>query len=257
MINKYIKNNKIQTIGFVNLCRKTIILFIAKIYNCFLGFLPESQKIYSSHPIVQEIERRAYVATDISAHLATLFTESLESKAKLIVELGTRGGESTFVLEKVADMIGAKLVCVDLNDSSKACSPKTNFVQSDDISFGKRFKEWCSEKNLPTVIDLLFIDTSHEYVHTKSEIDTYFPLLSDTATVVFHDTNMRYIYKKSDGSLDYGYCENIKGDVMRAIEEHLGKSYDSSHDFVDYFDGWLIKHRSISNGFTVMKKIKI
>ncbi len=46
-----------------------------------------------------DIQNRAMVRkTDISDHLAMLFTESLNIESKLIVELGVGDGESTFVL---------------------------------------------------------------------------------------------------------------------------------------------------------------
>ncbi len=83
-----------------------------------------------------DIQERARVRkTDISDHLAMLFTESLNIESKLIVELGVGDGESTFVLERVANLWGAKLVSVDIDDRAEVSSFKDRiFVQSDDIS---------------------------------------------------------------------------------------------------------------------------
>ena len=68
--------------------------------------------------------------TDISDHLAMLFTESLNIESKLIVELGVGDGESTFVLERVANLWSAKLVSVDIDDRAEVSSFKDRiFVQ--------------------------------------------------------------------------------------------------------------------------------
>src|SRR4051794_24576059 len=52
--------------------------------------------------LFDEISQRSAIRTDISDHLQMLFFESLPLRPSLIVELGVRGGESTFVLERVA-----------------------------------------------------------------------------------------------------------------------------------------------------------
>jgi predicted O-methyltransferase YrrM len=46
--------------------------------------------------------------TDISDHLNVIFSIAMSKKPKTILELGTRGGESTKVLTLVANLIGAK-----------------------------------------------------------------------------------------------------------------------------------------------------
>ena len=40
--------------------------------------------------------------SDISDHLATIFSEAVAAKPRLIVELGVRGGESRYALERAA-----------------------------------------------------------------------------------------------------------------------------------------------------------
>jgi cephalosporin hydroxylase len=255
MSNKSEEHNKKKITSSVNLCRKIVLLVFTKIYNSFFFFCPQKKQVFSPVDFIREIEERSLVRTDINSHLLTILAESLETKPRTIVELGTRGGESTFVLERVAKLFDSKMLCVDLNDCRDVCSPGTLFVQGDDIEFAKKFGEWSMKNNFPPQIDLLFIDTSHEYHHTKAEINAYFPLLSEHATVIFHDTNLHPLYKRADGTLGYGYCENIERDVTRAIEEYMDMSFDEQRDFVEYKNNWVIKHRAISNGLTVMKKI--
>lgn len=244
-----------QLLKFVALCKKAILLAYIKTYNFFIRLAPKRKKVFSLNPLAREIEQHSVVPTDISAHLMTIFAAGVEAQPRMIVELGTRGGESTFVLKKIAKHFDSKMLCVDLDDCADACAPEALFFQGDDIEFAKKFTKWCAEKNIPSQIDLLFIDTSHEFYHTQAEINSYFPFLSDNATVIFHDTNMKDVYVRHDGSLGYGYCENIKRGVIHAIEEYLGVSFYEKKDFIDYVNGWIIKHRAISSGLIVMKKI--
>jgi len=107
-------------------------------------------------------------------------------RPRLIVELGVRKGQSTFVFERVARLFDAALVSVDIEDCMQASSyPHWHFVQSDDVAFARRFPAWCAEHDLPAQIDVLFIDTSHVYEHTVQEIDAWFPLLAKHALVFF------------------------------------------------------------------------
>jgi len=68
-----------------------------------------------------EIVERSGPRTDISDHLPLLFVEAMDVHPDLIVELGVRTGESTFVFERVAALHDATLVSADINDCSRAC----------------------------------------------------------------------------------------------------------------------------------------
>ncbi len=201
-----------------------------------------------------EVLNRSRIRTDISDHLPTLFVEALEVKPRLIVELGVRSGESTYVLERVAEHFGSKLISVDIEDCSKVSAYKNwFFVKSDDVLFANRFQEWCGEHGIDSAIDVLFIDTSHELDHTRGEITSWFPLLSDRAKVFFHDTNMSEVYTRRDGSAEFGW-DNQRG-VVAAIEEHIGRKIDESRDFLDSARCWIIKHHASCNGFTILERI--
>jgi cephalosporin hydroxylase len=201
-----------------------------------------------------DIRNRAMVRkTDISDHLAMLFTESLNIESKLIVELGVGDGESTFVLERVANLWGAKLVSVDIDDRAEVSSFKDRiFVQSDDISFAAEFPDWCSRRGFEPVIDILFVDTSHLYDHTVAEIRAWFPYLASRCKVFFHDTNMSEVFVRKDGSTGKGW-DNQRG-VIRAIEEHLDINFNEKMDFALEHRGWFIRHYTICNGFMIMER---
>jgi len=202
---------------------------------------------------LDEIKRKALVRTDVNDHLVTLFAESVSMAPRTIVELGVRDGESTFVMERVAGLFGSKLVSVDVEDCISSCSyEKWYFVRSDDVEFADRFEAWCTESGVDSKIDVLMVDTSHLYDHTVREIECWFPFLADRAKVFFHDTNLREVYKRRDGSI--GTAWNNERGVIRALEDYFSTTFDENEDFVDYRDGWLIKHHAVCNGLTVLEK---
>jgi cephalosporin hydroxylase len=204
--------------------------------------------------LIREIKKRSQTKkTDISDHLETLLLESLNIESKLIVELGAGDGESTFVLERVANLWGAKLVSVDIEDRREVSGFKDRiFVHLDDISFAAEFPDWCRKRGLEPIIDILFIDTSHLYDHTAAEIRAWFPYLAQRCKVFFHDTNMGEVFVRKDGSTGKGW-NNQRG-VIQAIEEYLGAAFDEKTDFALEHRGWVIRHFTICNGFMVMER---
>jgi predicted O-methyltransferase YrrM len=197
------------------------------------------------------------IRTDISDHLGTIFYTAVDSNPKLIVELGTRGGESTRALLAAASITNSTVLSIDIDDCSKTGMPLSeywHFIQADDVEFAKTgFKDWCSLSLVSPVIDFLFIDTSHEYEHTKQEIREWSGFLSKNGTMMFHDTNMgNGVYARHDGSIGTGW-DNNRG-VMRAIEEFTGNSYDENTYFCDITDGYSLMHFPNCNGLTIIKK---
>jgi len=186
--------------------------------------------------------QQASVPTDISEHLLTIYSEAVECRPKLIVELGVRGGESTRALLLAAKRYGARLISVDIEDCAKANSSICwTFVQSDDIDFGNKFSEWNQAKGLDSAIDVLLIDTSHTYEHTLSEIHTWFPYLAPGAKVLFHDTS-------NSALCGFG--------VTRAIQDHLQIQFDESKYLPAlYIEGWLVRHNPACNGLTILRKL--
>lgn len=202
---------------------------------------------------VREILTRAENRTDITDHFTSLFAEALASRPRFIVELGVRTGESTFVLERVADHYSIPFLSLDIDDCSGVCKYKRwHFVQADDIEFSKRFPQWCKEKEVGPEIDFLFIDTSHLFEHTVQEIGHWFPYLSAQATVCFHDTNQQRFYFRRDGTAGLGWKNR---GVIAAIEKYLGTTFDETRDFVDLVNGWVVKHQFICNGFTTLIRV--
>jgi cephalosporin hydroxylase len=240
--------------GVKNPVKNRIINTLIKTNN----ILADLKKNPSSQPSglheLDEIKWKASSPTVINDHLSTLFAESLSTRPRLIVELGVERGFSTFVFERVARLCGARLVSVDVNDCSGVCDWKDwIFVQSDDIEFALKFKDWCRERNIDPAIDILFIDTDHRFEPTLNEIEHWFPMLSDRAKVFFHDSNLKSVYYRKDGSI--GRARDYNRGVIQAIERYLNRSYNEETDFIDYSNGWLIKHHANCNGLAILEKI--
>lgn len=191
----------------------------------------------------------------IGEHLPALFAEAVSACPKLIVELGVEHGHSTQILLAAANLTKARLLSVDINDCSRVSDdPGWIFVQSDDVAFAAQFADFARQRGLPAQIDVLFIDTSHEFEHTQQEIQKWFAYLAPQGTALFHDTNMRRVYRRLDGSVGLG--TDNRG-VFSAIEGFLGRSYDETLKFTDYCDGWLIQHTPTSSGFTILRRISV
>jgi hypothetical protein len=75
----------------------------------------------------------------------------------------------------------------------------------DDIAFAQEFKCFCEVNIIKPQIDILFIDTSHLYVHTVQEIQSWFPFLTLHSKVIFHDTKMKELFHRKNGSTGYGW----------------------------------------------------
>lgn len=205
-------------------------------------------------PELAQVAERAKSLSDISDHLVPLFHESIESRPRLIVELGVRGGESTFVFERVARLTGATLVSVDLEDCSRVSTyDRWHFVRGDDIAFAAKFPEWCRERGITDEIDLLFIDTSHVFEHTLQEMESWLPLVGPKGKVFFHDSNQRRVYWRKNGTVGLGWW-NERG-VIRAIEKYFNKPLNERVDFVDSARGWLIRHTAACSGFTILSRL--
>ncbi|BBB31959.1 conserved hypothetical protein [Thermotomaculum hydrothermale] len=235
----------------MNILKRGISFLYTRIYNLFHSF--EKEEIEPQDNFEREILKRSRKRTDINDHLLTIYRESIAIKPDLIVELGIRGGESTFVFERVAKKFNSVLISVDIEDCSNASQyEKWLFVQYDDIEFAKIFEKWCKERGIKPEIDILFIDTSHFYSHTKEEIKLWFPYLSSKAKVFFHDTNIDFIIKRKDGSLENGW-DNKRG-VIRAIEEFCGKDFNEKIEFEDECGEFGIKHFPFCSGLTILTK---
>jgi predicted O-methyltransferase YrrM len=230
--------------------------------RAWLNSLPQQRwRAATPHPVLAEaLGRWAHDRSDIHDHLGAIFAEALRASPRLIVELGTRGGISTLALLAAAEVANAPVLSVDIEDCSGADIPprfrgRWEFHLGDDVAFaGEPFERYCAEKGLPPLAEVIFVDTSHLYEHTRDEIDRWLPRLAPGGAMIFHDTNMATWYRSLDGRVRRGW-DNERG-VIRAIEERLGRHYEAGAYFVDIADGFLVEHRPWCSGLTVLRRLE-
>ena len=201
---------------------------------------------------LEVVKELALKDTDISSHLANIYKRVVDFKPSLIVELGVRGGESSKVFGIVNEEIGSRSLGVDLDKCDYSFVPNGSFVQADDIKFATKFSK------LNTKIDVLFIDTSHEYEHTRLEISSWFPHTSQHALIIFHDTNLKNQYVRSNGTRGVAW-DNARG-VIRAVEEYFGNwRFDETQAFTlnikSQGASFKLDHDPICNGLLIIEKV--
>lgn len=237
--------------GFLSRRMRRLYRIAVRLWNGVVPSAPPSPE--SDCPAFREVQRRARLRTDIADHLPTMFLEAYACRPSLIVELGVRDGESTFVFERVARLHDAALVSVDVEPCRRVSDyERWHFVQQDDLQFGRGFPDWCEARGVPTPIDVLFIDTSHRFAHTVEEIDVWFPLLGESSVVLLHDTNLTKWYRRRDGSIGRAW-DNDRG-VVRALEARLGISIDETRPFRTVASGFAVDHYPTCNGLTVLRR---
>jgi hypothetical protein len=103
-----------------------------------------------------------------------------------VLELGVRGGVSTSALLAGVEERGGEVWSVDVDPS---CSetypghPLWHFVCSD-----SRDPAPVTAAGLPSTIDVLFVDTLHNYEHVRDELAVWGPWVSPSGIVLIHDT---------------------------------------------------------------------
>lgn len=129
--------------------------------------------------------------SDISEHLICIYDTIIQNKNKFIdgtiVEFGVRNGNSTFALMAAATDISGSLISVDISDCvnvknrlDKQFTAKWTLYKANDLNLNLRIP----------VIDVLFIDTNHEYEHTIKELVKTIPLMNKNGIIMMHDTNI-------------------------------------------------------------------
>lgn len=135
-------------------------------------------------PTIEDIYRaRCEQASDINMHLPRL--RALASKpAVRVLELGVRSGNSTAAFLAAADEWGGRVTSVDV------VSPK---VPAEFWNCGLWRFEKCDDLEFvyDEPVDVLFIDTSHHYDHTLSELHRFHDIVALDGCIVLHDTELR------------------------------------------------------------------
>jgi len=123
-------------------------------------------------------------------YVSTLYEQAVKTKAKTIMELGVMIGQSTRALLRAAIENNGHLYSIELGnvtlplvgEAMKLGGMDTTFwtpIQGDDLEVAKTW-------TIP--IDLLLIDTSHEYENTVKELEAYSKLVVSQGIIIMHDS---------------------------------------------------------------------
>lgn len=134
--------------------------------------------------ISELFDQRTQHWSDIQGHLKFMRDTVASEAADVVVELGARSGYSTIALLAGLEATGGKLWSVDIETPQWPdevwSHPQITFIQGDDLSV---------RDQIPGEIDVLFIDTSHFYEQTLSELYLY----GESARVILmHDTDLQH-----------------------------------------------------------------
>lgn len=184
-----------------------------------------------------EVVERAESGGDMRLHMERLFDTILAFRPTLMVELGVRGGVSSFALERGARLVGSKMICVDQHDCSGVLG-YAEFMQSDDVRFAADFKVFCESRGIEPTIDFLMIDTLHTFRHTQREVQAWLPHMAPRCLIAFHDTNAKPLY---DGVAAY-------------LRKWLGTPFPEEIDFNAESQGWTIEHYAECYGLTLIRR---
>lgn len=125
--------------------------------------------------------------SDIRGHVPTFADACIELDAANVIELGVRTGVSTIGWLYGLASTGGWLYSVDVHPhKSPLVSDVSNgwtFVLGNDLDANV-------VSQLPDVVDIVFIDTSHTYDQTLAELALYVPRVREGGRVYLHDTEL-------------------------------------------------------------------
>lgn len=136
--------------------------------------------------------RSEYIArasrwSDIGRHLIYLYETASAYAHPVIIELGVRSGVSTTAFLRAAAENDGHVHSVDIHHPDVpiwwAETDIWSFTVGDDLHPSVL-------RDLPDVADVVFIDTSHHYGQTLSELQTYVPRVRSGGVVLLHDTEL-------------------------------------------------------------------
>ena len=172
------------------------------------------------HPVslAEDYERLCRTPSDIVNHLPRFVDLVQDLDATSVIELGTRTGVSTIAWLYALEGRG-HLTSIDIDEKPQIGDhDHWTFIQGDDLD------PKVIERLAPA--DIVFIDTSHHYLHTLSELAAYLPLVRPGGRIVLHDTQLR----RPEGSPPRPLFP-----VRTAIKEFVA---EHGFDWLEYPDCW-------------------
>ncbi len=200
--------------------------------------------------------------TDFSSHIPPLFCHCILNNPDVIVESGIRWGDgSTIAFAKAMQLLkNTHLIGLDIEDCSRHYIhiQNSHFLLMNDVQFPSYFKTMHLPKKL---IDMVFIDTSHQYEHTLQEIKAFNTVLAQQGLFIFHDSNVAIPDPvRINGTVCPSGMGNPKG-VTDGLKKHFGVRFDEGkyiNTYVTAADGcrWHLVNYPYCYGLAYVKKVK-
>jgi cephalosporin hydroxylase len=129
--------------------------------------------------------------SDIQEYLPFLYDQVRCRPGAVVLELGTRKGNSTLAFLAAAESSGGHVWSADIDNVLKYSdgmmkwqhAPQWTFIQGDDLAEA-------TQSVLPAEADVLFVDSDHSYEHVLAELNAYLPRVKPGGIALFHDTNI-------------------------------------------------------------------
>jgi len=133
--------------------------------------------------LAAEYNRLRVTPSDIYQHLPRMVELVQQTNAQHVIELGTRTGVSTVAWLHGLDATGGRLTSIDI-DAKPAIGEheRWEFMQGDDMA--------ADVFAACDMADIVFIDTSHHYLHTLAELRLWSAKVRPGGWIVCHDTEL-------------------------------------------------------------------
>lgn len=138
---------------------------------------------------LEEYQERLGAWSDVQYCMPRMLETALRYPEVSVLELGVRSGNSTSAFLAAAEKNGGRVWSVDTEPPEVPAhwydSNLWTFLQGDDTTYDIPFG--------PVMYDVVFIDTSHHYAHTLTELRRFVPIVKPGGTVLLHDSLLAHV----------------------------------------------------------------
>jgi len=179
---------------------------------------------------------------DSDHHLVTIFGLILQTRAKNILELGVRWGDTSEPMVVGASMVGGHLTAVDIDQTFWKCpddlKPYYTFVKAEAISFLKQ------EVERNAHYDVVYIDDWHAYEHVKVELELVDKITNKKSLILLHDL---MAFNNDNGDYSWHKDSPIGGEWSQGGPTHAVLELDKNK--------WEWVTIPFNNGLTILRKL--
>lgn len=161
------------------------------------------------------IAKARYGNEDTDQHVLTLFGIASGMRAKRILELGVRTGNTTLPFLMAAQQTGGVVDSVDLDPTSFQCPSDLRvywrFHQSDAI-------KWLDEHRQEQY-DIVYVDDWHSYPHVKRELEILQHMVTPGSVILLHDLMYSGSHPRYHSEVNTTDPQWAEGGPYRAVAE--------------------------------------